>query len=337
MKKTKIVTTIGPSSKDKVILEDMILNGMDVARFNMKYASIDFCKDVINEIKEIDQNLKTTTSILIDLEGPIITTDNFLGGQAFFKEHDKIRIYMYKLVGDNTKFSVSYKGLIDDVRTNTIIKINGNVELKVLEKKSDAIICEVLKEGVVANDSKVNVIDTKISLPFISTKDKKCIEFASEEKIDYVGLSMVTSSEDILSVNDLLIENNNDHTAIITKIEKYEAIDELDEIIHASDGIMIDRESLGIEMPPERIPGISKLIISKCYLQSKISLVITEMGSDSDSIKPTKAEISDIANVIADGVDAVVLTGETTIGKYPVGTINMMKKNTRNIRIRCKL
>ena len=137
---------------------------------------------------------------------------------------------------------------------------------------------------------------------------------------------MVTSSEDILSVNDLLIENNNDHTAIITKIEKYEAIDELDEIIHASDGIMIDRESLGIEMPPERIPGISKLIISKCYLQSKISLVITEMGSDSDSIKPTKAEISDIANVIADGVDAVVLTGETTIGKYPVGTINMMKK-----------
>ena len=326
MKKTKIVTTIGPSSKDKVILEDMILNGMDVARFNMKYASIDFCKDVINEIKEIDQNLKTTTSILIDLEGPIITTDNFLGGQAFFKEHDKIRIYMYKLVGDNTKFSVSYKGLIDDVRTNTIIKINGNVELKVLEKKSDAIICEVLKEGVVANDSKVNVIDTKISLPFISTKDKKCIEFASEEKIDYVGLSMVTSSEDILSVNDLLIENNNDHTAIITKIEKYEAIDELDEIIHASDGIMIDRESLGIEMPPERIPGISKLIISKCYLQSKISLVITEMGSDSDSIKPTKAEISDIANVIADGVDAVVLTGETTIGKYPVGTINMMKK-----------
>lgn len=326
MKKTKIVTTIGPSSKDKIILEDMILNGMDVARFNMKYASLDFCKDVITRIKEIDKELKTNTSILMELEGPLVTTHNFEEGQVFLKQNDKIRIYMDKVLGDKTKFSVSYKNLIDDVKTNTLIKVNGDVELRVLEKKDDSIICEVIKEGIVVNDSKVNVIDTKLNMPFITKKDKKCIEFACEENIDYIGLSMVTNSEDILSVNDLLIEYNNDHIEIITKIEKIEAIDELDEIIKVSDGIIIDRESLGIEVPPERIPSIVRTTINKCHLQSKISVIITEMESDNESIKPTKTEISDIANVIADGVDAVVLTGETTIGKYPVGTVNTMKK-----------
>ena len=145
MKKTKIVSTIGPSSKDKIILEEMILNGMDVARFNMKYASLDFCRDVIEKIKELDKELKTSTSILMDLEGPIITTNNFVDGQAYFKQNDKIRIYMDKIVGDNTKFSVSYKELINDVKTNTIIKVNGKVELRVLEKRIDAIVCEVLE------------------------------------------------------------------------------------------------------------------------------------------------------------------------------------------------
>ena len=327
MKKTKIVGTIGPSSKDKIVLEEMILNGMDVVRLNMRYASLEFCKDIIYKIRDIDRNLKTNTSILMELEGPIITTDNFVDGKAFLKEKDLVRIYMDKVVGDNTKFSVSYKELIDEVKTNTIIKINnGSVELKVLEKENTTIICEVIKEGIVLNESKVNVIDTKIDMPFITKKDKKIIEFICEENIDYVGLSMVSSSEDILLVNDLLIEYNNDHTSIISKIEKSEAFDEIDEIIRVSDGIMIDRESLGIEIPPERIPSISKTIISKCYLQSKISLIVTEMESDDEDIKPTKAEISDIATVINDGVDSVILTGETTIGKYPVGTISMMKK-----------
>ena len=333
MKKTKIVTTIGPSSKDKIILEEMILNGMDVARFNMKYASLDFCKDVITKIKEVDEKLQTSTSILLDLEGPLITTGNFQDGKAFFKENDKIRIYMDKILGDHTKFSVSYKELVNDVKINTLLKVNGIVELKVLEKGDNHITCEVLKEGMIINDSKVNVIDTRLSIPFITKKDKKCIEFACEENIDYIGLSMVTNSEDILSINDLLIEYNNDHIAIITKIEKAEVIDDLDEIIRVSDGIMVDRESLGIEVLPERIPSIVRNIINKCHLQSKISSIITEMKSDEESIKPTKAEISDIANVIIDGVDSVVLTGETTIGKYPVGTVTFMKKILENSEI----
>lgn len=327
MKKTKIVGTIGPSSKDKIILEEMILNGMDVARLNMRYASLEFCKDIIYKIRDIDRKLKTNTSILMELEGPLITTHNFDNGQALFKQGSLIKICMDKVVGDHTRFSVSYKDLVNEVKTNTIIKVNnGLVELKVIEKDTNSIMCEVIKEGIVVNESKINVIDTKIDMPFITNKDKKVIQFICEENVDYIGLSMVSSSEDILSLNDLLIEYNNDHTSIISKIEKEEAYDELDEIIRVSDGIMIDRESLGIEIPPERIPSISKTIINKCYLQSKISLIITEMESDDDDIKPTKAEISDIATVINDGVDAVVLTGETTIGKYPVGTISMMKK-----------
>lgn len=327
MKKTKIVATIGPSSKDKIVLEEMILNGMNVARFNMRYASLDFCRDVIYKIREIDKNLKTNTSILMDLEGPIITTNNFEDGQAFYKEKSKIRIYMEKVIGDNTKFSVSYKNLVDDVKTNTLIKVNnGLVELRVLEKDQGNIICEVIKEGIIVNESKVNVIDTKINKPFITNKDKRIMEFISDENVDYIGLSYVSTSEDILQINDLLIEYNNDHTAIISKIETESALEEIDEIIKVSDGIMIDRESLGIEIPPERIPSICKTIINKCYLQSKLSLIITEMESNENDITPTKAEISDIANVINDGVDSVVLTGETTIGKYPVGTVSMMRK-----------
>ena len=324
MKKTKVVATIGPSSKDKIILEEMILNGMNVARLNMKYSSLEFCREVIYNIRDIDEKLKTNTSILMDLEGPYITTGNFINNEVVFNQTDKIRIYLDEIIGDNTKFSVSYKGLINDVKTNTLIKINdGNVELKVLEKEENNILCEVIKGGIVKSNSKVNVIETKLNIPFISNKDRKNIEFACEEKIDYLGLSLVTSSEDILSINDLLIEYNNDFISIISKIEKAEAFEEIDDIIKVSDGIMIDREALGIEIPPERIPSIGKSIINKCHLQGKLSIIITEMESTEKDIK---AEISDISTSISDGVDALVLTGETTIGKYPVGTVSMIKK-----------
>ena len=326
MKKTKIVATIGPSSKEKVILEDMIINGMDVARFNMKYASLSFVSDIIYKIRDIDRKLKTNTAIIMDLEGPSIKINKILDDKAYFDKNTKIRIYMEELLGDSTKFSINYSKLNNDVKTNTIIYVNkGNVELKVLEKNEEYILCEVIKEGYIKSDSDI-VLDSVISLPFISKKDRECIEFATKEKVDYIGLSLIRSAENVLEINDLLIENNNDHTGIISKIETKESLDEIDEIIRLSDGIMLDRESLGIEIPAERIPSIQKSLINKCHLNSKVSLMITEMESEFDDIRPSKAEISDISRAICDGVDSVVLTGETTIGKYPVGTINKMKK-----------
>ena len=328
MRKTKIMATIGPSSKEEVVLEEMILNGMNIARFNMKYSSLDFCLDIIEKINKIDKKLHTTTSILMDLKGPTITIDKFIDGSAFFKEKDKIRIYMKKILGDNTKFSVSYEGLINDVKTNTIIKINnGLVELKVLEKNDDSIICEVIHGGYVKNNERIDVINCRLNLPFISNEDKKSIEFADKNNIDFLALSYVSSLDDVLLINDKLIELNNDHIAIFPKIEKISAVDELDEIIKVSDGIIISRDDLAVEIPIERIPGIQKQIIHKCHLQAKASIVSAEMKSSNDQeIIPTKAEVNDLAVAVLDGVDTVMLSGETTIGKYPVGTITMMNK-----------
>ena len=328
MKKTKIIATIGPSSKDSIVLEDMILNGMDIARINMKYADYDFCKDIINKIETINEKLKTNVAIMLDITGPDVMVGKFNGGKAVLNTGDKIRIYMEDIVGDNTKFSVSYKKLVNDVKTNTIIKLNdGLVELKVLEKGFDYLLCEVVNGGIVEDNKSINVIKTKLNLPFLSEKDKKDIEFANKMKIDYIALSFVSNSEDVLSVNDMLIDYGNDHTSIITKIENESALEDLDEIIKVSDAVMVARGDLGVELPLERIPGIQKTIISKCHLQGKVSIVSTEMLSSMENeIRPTRAEVSDVANAVIDGVDVVMLSGETTIGKYPVGTVSMMSK-----------
>lgn len=328
MKKTKIMATIGPSSKDEIILEEMILNGMNVARLNMKYTSFDFCHEIIDKIRNIDKKLKTNTAILLDLKGPDIKIGNIISGKAYLKDNDKIRIYMDPVIGDSTKFSVSYSNLINDVKTNTILKINnGLIEIKVLEKGENYLLCEVIRGGFIEDNKSLRVLDTRINIPFITEDDKEAIKFASIEKIDYIAPSFVTSAEDILQINDLLIEYGNDHSSIIAKIEKEKSLEELDEIIRVSDGILIARRDLSVEIPFERIPGIQKSIISKCHLQSKISIVATEMVSNFEQeVKPLGLEVSDIANAIVDGVDSIMLTGETTIGKYPVGTITMMNK-----------
>lgn len=328
MKKTKIMATIGPASKDEIILEEMIENGMNIARLNMKYSNIDFCSEIVSKIRNIDKKLKTNTAILLDLKGPDINVGKFIGGKAYLKDNDKIRIYMNPVMGDSTKFSVSYSNLIKDVKTNTIMKIdNGLIHLKVLEKGEDYLLCEVVKGGFIEDDKSIIVLDTKLNIPFITDQDKEAIRFASRENIDYLALSFVSSSEDILSLNDLLIEYNNDHSLIISKIEKEKALDELDEIIKVSDGIMVSRSDLGVEVPLERIPGIQKSIINKCHIQAKISIVATEMLSTLEQeVRPYGSEVSDIANAIIDGVDSIMLTGETTKGKYPVSTISMMNK-----------
>lgn len=328
MKNTKVMATIGPSSKDEIILEEMILNGMNVARLNMKYSTIEFCEEIVDKIRNIDKKLKTNTAILLDLKGPDIKVGNFIGGKAYLKDNDKIRIYMNPIVGDSTKFSVSYNNLINDVKTNTILKLdNGLIEIKILEKGEDYLLCEVIKGGFVEDNKSLRVIDTRLNMPFITEDDKEAIRFAGKEDIDYLALSFVSSAEDILMVNDLLIEYGNDHASIISKIEKEKALEELDEIIKVSDGIMISRRDLGVEIPLERIPSIQRTIINKCHLQAKVSIVATEMLSTlNQEVKPSGSEVSDIANAIVDGVDAIMLTGETTIGKYPVGTISMMNK-----------
>ncbi len=328
MKKTKIIGTIGPASRDIEILRELVKNGMDVARLNMKYADYDFCKDVIKKIEDINADLDANVAIMLDLKGADITVGNFTGGSAYLNRGDKIRIYMEELVGDSTKFSVSYPGLINDVKTNNIIKLNdGLIELVVLEKGPNYLMCEVSNGGFIENGKGVNVPDVKLNMPFLTDKDKQDIRFANEHHIDFLALSFISNSEHVLEVNDLLIELGNDHIGLISKIENEAAVDDIDEIIRVSEGVLLARGDLGVEIPMERIPGIQKAIISKCHVAGKISVIATEMlASMEHSIRPTRAEVSDVANAVLDGTDAVMLSGETTIGKYPVSTLATMAK-----------
>jgi pyruvate kinase len=328
MNKTKIVATVGPASQDKEVLRSMILKGMDVVRINLSHAEYDFCREMIKKLDELNDELNTNVAVMLDTQGPDIRVDNFIGGSAFFRKGDKIRIYMEEVLGDSTKFSINYPNLINDVDYNNIIKVNdGKIEMKVLDKDDNSIICEVLNDGQIFNNKGVNVPGVKLNRPFISKKDRADILFANEMKVDFLALSFVGSADDVLDVNDLLIESGNDHINIIAKIENERAVESLDEIIKVSDGIMVARGDLGAEIPAERIPGIQKNIINQAHVLGKFTIVATEMLSSMEkSIVPTRAEVSDVANAVLDGADAVMLSGETTIGKYPIETVEMMEK-----------
>jgi pyruvate kinase len=328
MNKTKIIATIGPASSDKDILREMYYSGMSVARLNLSHANHDFCSDIVKKINSLNKELDSHIAIMMDLQGPDIRVGKFVGGSAKFIKGDKIRIYMDDTLGDNTKFSVSYKNLLIDVKEDAMLKVNdGKVELKVLEKKPDCLLCQVVTDGIISDHKSLNAPGTKFNRAYLSDKDKDDIRFASDTGCDFLSLSFVSSHEDILDVNDMLIELGNDHIAIVSKIENQNALDDIDEIINASDVIMVARGDLGTELPMERIPGIQKSIINKCHNFGKTSIVATEMlASMEQVIRPTRAEVSDVANAVLDGTDAIMLSGETTVGKYPVETVDMMSR-----------
>ena len=335
MNKTKTIATIGPATQKKEVLRYLIINGVDLIRFNMNYASQDFCLDILDKLKTIDKELNTNTGIIVDLSGPSIRINSLIGGQAELKVGTKIRIYMEKVLGDSTKFSVSYPNLIDEVKYDSKIKISdGTVELKVIDKQYNYLLCEVEKGGTIFDNQKIVIPDHHLNLDFLDKQDRDNIKFADEINADFLSLSFVSSAEDVLQVNDFLIELGNDHIEILAKIENEDACLAIDDIIKASDGIIIARGDLGISLPVERIPGIQKSIISKCHKQGKLSIVATELLSSMENAsRPTRAEVSDVANAVLDGADAVVLCGETTVGKHPIETLIMMEKIMRSAEI----
>ncbi len=328
MNKTKIIATIGPASEKTDILKGLIMAGMDVARFNLSYASYDFCLKTVEKIRKLNVELNTNVAIMLDLNGPKVQVGRLHAPKVTLKKEDRIRIYMDDLLGDETKFSVSYSKLIDDVKYNTEILLHdGKVRLKVVDKDLNYILCEVMDGGEISENDSINIPNVKMGLPFIGTKDKDDILFANKIGADFLALSFVQNAEDVLEVNDLLIEMGNDHLGIIAKIENESAVEEIDEIIKVSDGILVARGDLGVEIPMERVPSIQKSIINKCHLMGKVSIVATEFLSSMETeARPSRAEVSDVANAVLDSVDAVLLAGETTIGKYPVETLTMMDK-----------
>ena len=328
MNKTKIIATVGPSTTAKKVLMDIIANGVDIIRINMSHATHAYCKKIINELNEINQELKLHVPIMLDLAGPEVRVQKIEHGEIELLPDTMIEIYADGRIGNGESISVNHKELIEYVKFNSILKLDdGKITLQVIDKLEDYIRCKVLTGGLLKTGKSVNVPGINLHLPFLSEKDKSDILFAHKNHVDFLALSFVHDGEDILEVTDLLIDQKDNHMSVISKIECESAIEEIDEIIRLSDGVMVARGDLGVEIPLERVPGVTKMVISKCHSAGKLSIIATDLMSSMEySMEPTRAEVSDVANAVLDGVDAIVLTGETTMGLYPVETVSMMEK-----------
>ena len=220
MNKTKIVATIGPATSSKEMITSLILNGVDVIRVNMSHSSPDFCREIVDKLNDINKELNTHVALMMDIKGPLVRIGRILNNNAFLKKNDKIRIFMNDVIGDSTKFSVDYPNLVNDVPLNSILKINdGIIELQVLDKGNDYLLCKVLKEGIISSNKSLNIPNVKLNRPYLSEEDKRVIKFAHEVKADYLALSYISDAEDVLKVNDLLINMGDDNIQIISKIE----------------------------------------------------------------------------------------------------------------------
>ena len=328
MNKTKMVATIGSECQDKSILKKLILDGISVFRLDLTHNRYEFYMDVVNKIKELREELQKEVAIMIDTNGPALNVGRMSSNIVKLTKGDKIRIYVDDILGDETKFSVNYPKLVNEVKYGSKMMINsGKVELKIIDKELNYLLCEVEKEGYISENDSINLPGVTLGIPFLNKRDKDTILFADKIGADFLALSYVKSAEDVLVANDLLIELGNDHLSLFAKIEKAEAIKDIDEIIRVSDGVIIARGDLGTEVPLEKIPAIQKNIIHKCHLQGKVSLVSAEfLSSMEKEERPTRAEVADVASAVLDSTDGIILNGDILLGKYPVTTVNMLGK-----------
>ena len=326
IKKTKIVCTLGPVSENEETLRELIKNGLNVCRLNFSHGSHEEHKGRMDLVKKLREELNMPTAILLDTKGPEIRTGKFDAPEVLLEEGQTFTITMKDVMGDKERCTVSYKGLANDVKTgDTILIDDGLVGLTVKEVNGDDIVCEVQNSGIVKNHKGVNVPGVKVNLPAITEKDRSDIEFGIEQGIDFIAASFVRKVSDVLAIREILEENNATHIKIISKIENQEGVDNLDEIIEVSDGIMVARGDLGVEIPTEEIPVVQKLMIKKCNEAGKPVITATQMlDSMIRNPRPTRAEVTDVANAIYDGTDAIMLSGETAAGKYPVEAVKTM-------------
>ena len=328
MKKTKLICTIGPSSSDEEIIKEMILNGMNVARINLAHSDHEFAEDIVKKIRKINKELNTNVGILFDTKGPGIRVGTFKEGFMELENDDVVTLTPEKTNEELKRINMSERKLSLSLDIDDLILLDeGKIELKVIGIKNADITCRVVQGGTLKDNRTLNIPEIELNIDYLSIADKNDILFASKLDIDYIALSYVRCANDILDVNDMLIGERNEHMQIISKIENRSAINDLENIIKVSDGVMVARGDLGVELPMERLPGIQKKIINDTRKKSKICIVSTEMlSSMEEKIRPTRAEVSDVSNAVIDGVDAVTLNGETAIGLYPIESVQMMTK-----------
>ncbi len=326
--KTKIVATLGPASIDRGKLSAMIDAGMNVARINSSHGSYEFHQQTIDTIRELNHAKKTNIAILVDLQGPKLRIGMMENNEAELVEGQEITITTQECVGTAQKIFITYPQFPKDVAVGDSVKIDdGKLELRVTStNRADTVKAVVINGGILSSKKGVNLPNTKISLPSLTKKDLQDLDFALKNNVEWIGLSFVRSVTDVVDLKER-IKAAKKTSRVIAKIEKPEAIDEIDNIIDMSDGVMVARGDLGVELPMEKVPLIQKMIVSKCINASKPVIIATQMmESMITNYTPTRAEVNDVANAVMDGADAVMLSGETSVGKFPVLVIKHMHK-----------
>jgi pyruvate kinase len=328
MRKTKIICTLGPSTDDDKVLRELMLSGMDVARFNFSHANHEEHLKRFQKIVAMREELKIPVATLLDTKGPEIRIGTFEDGRKIQLEKGQTFILTSREIeGNEHEVSISYPNLIYDIEEGVTILIDdGLIEMTVLEVTSTDIICQVKNSGIISDRKGVNVPGIHLSMPFISDKDRDDILFGINTGYDFIAASFVRTADDVKEIRKMLNKHNS-QTKIIAKIENLQGVENIDAIIEASDGIMIARGDMGVEIPYEEVPVIQKMIIKKVYNSSKQVITATQMlDSMIKNPRPTRAETTDVANAIYDGTSAIMLSGETAAGCYPVEALKTMVK-----------
>jgi pyruvate kinase len=329
--KTKIVATVGPASNSKEMLRALINEGVDVFRLNFSHGSHEDHLKVIHFVRELNQELGTNVSLLQDLQGPKIRI-NEMQPNIVIERGQELTITTRELLGNNEIASTSYKTLPKDVKTGDIILVDdGKIELKVREIRDEEVITEVVYGGPLKSRKGINLPFTKVSAPSLTDKDLKDLEFGMKNDVDWIALSFVRKAADIYSMREIL-EKNKSNSRIVAKIEKPEALSNIDDIITATDAIMVARGDLGVEIWLEEVPMVQKMLIEKCNRAGKPVIVATQMmESMIENPRPTRAETNDVANAVMDGADALMLSAETAAGKYPIEVIRSMVRTISSV------
>ncbi len=325
MRRAKIICTLGPASESPEAIEGLIRAGMDVARLNFSHGDHDFHRTLVNRIRAAASKVGKPVAILQDLQGPKIRAQKMEGGAVFLQEGARTTVTIDDCLGTAERFSTSYQALPKDVGPGELILLDdGNMTLKVLERGERDVLCEVIYGGLLKDKKGINLPNTKVSAPSLTEKDIRDAHFGAEVGVDAVALSFVRTRNDIRMLRRELAQTKS-RPLIIAKLEKPQAIDQLEGILEESDGVMVARGDLGVEMPTEKVPTLQKMIVSQANRRGKLVIVATQMlESMITNPRPTRAEASDVANAVLDGADAVMLSAETASGKHPIRVVETM-------------
>ncbi len=328
MRRTKIICTLGPATEDDGVLKELMIEGMNVARFNFSHGDHAQHERNLNRVKKFREELGLPIAALLDTKGPEIRVRDFKDGKVVLKNGQQFILTTREVEGDENEVSVTYKEIVGDVKVgNTILIDDGLISMRVTDITNTDVVCVVENGGPVSNHKGVNIPNVELSMPYVSEQDRSDIIFGIEQGFDFIAASFVRKAEDILEIREILSKHNCDFINIIAKIENMQGVENIDEIIRVSDGVMIARGDMGVEIPLEDVPSIQKMIIQKVYNAEKIVITATQMlDSMMKNPRPTRAEATDVANAIYDGTSAIMLSGETAAGLFPVEALKTMTK-----------